>query len=199
MNIFISGGSKNGKSYLAQKIAVRQFGVINETSQSKKHLFYIATLPPTDSFSIEKIKKHQEEREHLNFETIECFNSLDKILQVVGPDDSIVFDSLSSFLKNNMFDEDGYRIAFNERILEKQLQLLTTQCKNVVIVSDYIYADINTHDDLTRFFIKNLALLDSYCTNVCDIVMEGTAGEFIFHKGYDTVKKNSYIFKNIQK
>ena len=62
MRVFISGGCKNGKSMLAQRIAVKQGAP----------LYYIATMIPYDDEDRARIRRHLKEREGWGFETIEC-------------------------------------------------------------------------------------------------------------------------------
>ena len=65
MNVFISGGCKNGKSMYAQNIA-------RDMAQSQNvPLYYIATMIPTDDEDRARIRRHLSERDGWGFETIE--------------------------------------------------------------------------------------------------------------------------------
>lgn len=65
MNVFISGGCKNGKSMYAQNIA-------RDMSQRQNvPLYYIATMIPADDEDRARIRRHLSERDGWGFETIE--------------------------------------------------------------------------------------------------------------------------------
>ena len=65
MNIFISGGCKNGKSYHAQELAR---GMAQENNLP---LYYLATMIPRDEEDDARIRRHLSEREGWGFDTIE--------------------------------------------------------------------------------------------------------------------------------
>ena len=65
MNIFISGGCKNGKSYHAQELAR------NMSREKSLPLYYLATMIPTDDEDRARIRRHLSEREGWGFDTIE--------------------------------------------------------------------------------------------------------------------------------
>ena len=158
MNIFISGGAKNGKSYYAQKRAKE---LAEETGLP---LYYIATMVPSDDEDRERIKRHLRERDGWGFITIEKPMGLCEIFdedylartdgnsicesgnsKVVGADKSGVFlvDSVTAILANSMFDaNDDY--AFNENAAKDvagDLTRFALTAKNAVFVSDFIYND----------------------------------------------------------
>jgi len=83
MKVYISGGAKNGKSTLAQKLAVlcaRYEKVLvgadgeptgKEPRENELPLYYIATMIPTDEEDRARIARHIGEREGLGFTTVE--------------------------------------------------------------------------------------------------------------------------------
>ena len=62
MNYFLSGGAKNGKSSLAQRIVCAQPG---------PH-YYLATMIPHDDEDLLRIRRHIDDRAGLGFATVEC-------------------------------------------------------------------------------------------------------------------------------
>ena len=62
MTYFLSGGSKSGKSMLAQKIA---------KALPAPH-YYLATLRPTDAEDRAIVARHLQERDGWGFTTLEC-------------------------------------------------------------------------------------------------------------------------------
>ena len=65
MNILISGGCKNGKSYYAQKLA------LSMAQEKSLPLYYLATMIPVDDEDRVRIERHLKEREGWGFDTIE--------------------------------------------------------------------------------------------------------------------------------
>ena len=102
MNIFISGGCKNGKSMHAQRIAKAM--AVSENVP----LYYVATMIPTDEEDRQRIRRHIEERAGWGFETLEQGRDICGALRD-GVDCRGVFllDSVTALLSNEMFRPDG--------------------------------------------------------------------------------------------
>ena len=62
MNYFLSGGAKNGKSSLAQRIVCAHPGP----------RYYLATMIPHDDEDLLRIRRHIDDRAGLGFTTVEC-------------------------------------------------------------------------------------------------------------------------------
>ncbi|MCL2834453.1 MAG: bifunctional adenosylcobinamide kinase/adenosylcobinamide-phosphate guanylyltransferase [Treponema sp.] len=181
MKYFISGGCKNGKSYLAQRLARAQQSAGN--SEKTCELYYIATMLPADAEDNERIARHRRERGGWGFTTIEQPYDIENILEKCGCRGSFLLDSLTALLANEMFLPDG---AVNENAQEKieaGLLKITASVKNIVIVSDYIYSDAVIFDPLTEQYRKSLAGLDRAAAKNCDTVLEAAYGNVIVHKG----------------
>ena len=78
MTIFLSGGAKNGKSTLAQELAVKLSGA------GKR--YYVATMIPTDEEDLARIRRHVADRDGLGFETIECSKNMLSCLDTADRD-----------------------------------------------------------------------------------------------------------------
>lgn len=65
MNVLISGGAKNGKSYYAQQLAKAM------ASEEGCPLYYVATMIPHDEEDEARILRHREERAGWGFATVE--------------------------------------------------------------------------------------------------------------------------------
>ena len=173
MQIFISGGCKNGKSTYAQTLARRHSG----------QLYYIATMTATDDEDIMRIKRHRGERVGMGFVTIEQPSDIEGILGKCDHGGSFLLDSLTALLANEMFsvigdfDSDAY-----ERVVAGLSKVLD-QIPNIVIVSDYIYSDAVQYDPFTENYRKSLAALDRLVAMRCDTVLEAAYTQIITHKG----------------
>ena len=191
MNVFVSGGAKNGKSMFAQKTA-------RDMAEEKGlPLYYIATMIPRDHEDRERIARHRREREGWGFETIECGEGLAGLLDgFVGatetgdeagsphrdeaagmaPQGVFLLDSVTALLSNEMFREDGsVDHEAPERVAEDCVAFAKAT-KNTVFVSDYIYGDGIGYDKLSEEYRHGLAMIDRRLAQVCERVVEVSAG-----------------------
>lgn len=177
MNIFISGGCKNGKSYHAQELAR------NMARERNLPLYYLATMIPHDEEDEARIRRHLSEREGWGFDTIEqgehiCEALRTKTVSGENVDSNGVFllDSVTALLSNEMFREDGTIDFDAPKRLAEELANFARETGNTVFVSDYIYSDSFAFDDFTEPYRQGLALLDRTLAKLCDQVVEVTYG-----------------------
>lgn len=177
MNIFISGGCKNGKSYHAQELAR------NMARERNLPLYYLATMIPHDEEDEARICRHLSEREGWGFDTIEqgehiCEALRTKTVSSENVDSNGVFllDSVTALLSNEMFREDGTIDFDAPKRLAEELTNFAQETGNTVFVSDYIYSDSFAFDDFTEPYRQGLALLDRTLAKLCDQVVEVTYG-----------------------
>ena len=156
MTIFLSGGAKNGKSTLAQELAVKLSGA------GKR--YYVATMIPTDEEDLARIRRHVADRDGLGFETIECSKNMLSCLDTADRDGTFLVDSATALLQNAMFPA------------EKNWQL-------DLVVSDFIYSDAQRYDETTERYRKSLAAIDRRLAAACDVVAEVAAGNPKLYKG----------------
>jgi adenosylcobinamide kinase/adenosylcobinamide-phosphate guanylyltransferase len=174
MNIFISGGAKNGKSTFAQNLAVELAG------KSGLPLYYIATMIARDEEDDARIKRHIEDRRGLGFRTIEEGMHVESILNEVSCDGVFLLDSVTAFVANRLFSEDEqgnfvYKPEEGPKLAE-ELVSLAERVKNIIFVSDYIYSDAGCFDEMTEYYRKTLAACDRKLAAVCDRVYEVISG-----------------------
>ena len=179
MNIYISGGCKNGKSHFAQEVAQKM------AREKNLPLYYLATMIPTDEEDKRRIKRHILEREGWGFETVEQGTDICKALEAEGVNPKGVFliDSVTALLQNEMFPIGE---EFNLDAVEKVSADLVEFAKrngNVVFVSDYIFSDARHFDDISETYLKGLATCGKALAKVCDEVWEVAYGNVIKYKG----------------
>lgn len=182
MNILISGGCKNGKSYYAQHLAKWQ------AEEDQRPLYYIATMEPADEEDHARIIRHREERNGWGFTTLE--KSTDIASLEADFSGSFLLDSVTALLSNEMFRRDGTvdREAYIR--LAEELVQLAEKSGNVVFVSDYIYSDAMSYDELTELYRKGLAWIDRVLAKKCDAVIEASYGSILFLKDVCNVGQN---------
>lgn len=177
MTYFISGGAKNGKSTLAQDLAVA-------LSKGGKH-YYVATMISTGKEDDERIRRHIADRDGMGFETVECSKDVMSCLKVADKNGTFLVDSATALLQNALFPvEKNYEMDLDaaRRCADELIQFART-VRHAVIVSDYIYSDAERYSESTEMYRKCLADIDCRLTAVCDTVIEVSAGQFIIHKG----------------
>lgn len=185
MNIFISGGCKNGKSYHAQELArqmAQELGV---------PLYYLATMIPVDEEDRARIQRHLREREGWGFLTIEQGRNITDCLkpgaltadgQPIDPKGVFLFDSVTALLSNEMFPYGApMDLDCGQRLASDLLEFARTT-GNTVFVSDYIYSEARTFDETTEAYRKTLGMLDRTLAHECDQVIEVTFGMKYLYK-----------------
>ena len=182
MNVLISGGAKNGKSYYAQQIA-SEFADCGP-------LYYIATMIPRDEEDRARIRRHVKEREGWGFTTLEQGKN---IAALIGREDvdlrgGFLLDSVTAVLENEMFPvamKDGQAefLGEDETAPERVKAELVAFAKavrdaggSVVFVSDGIYGDSCGYSESTEKYRRALAEADRALAEVCDRVTEVTYG-----------------------
>ena len=174
MNVFISGGCKNGKSSYAQKLALKL--------HSGRQLYYIATMKPVDDEDQNRIKRHIAERKGLGFETIEIFQDIHKLVDIADPKSLLLIDATTSLLANEMFKGSEVFSSAGKHIT-MGYDAVFSAFNDVIIVSDYIYASSQRYGEYTEIYRENLALIDRFCAKKCDAVIETVCGNYIAYKG----------------
>ena len=174
MTCFISGGAKCGKSSLAQHLAVA-------LSKGGKRC-YVATMIPTGQEDLERIRYHIADRAGMGFQTVECSQD---IMSVADPDGTFLVDSVTSLMQNALFPAYLHHQIDMESAKQCSDALVTFagSVKNAVFVSDYIYSDAEVYSDSTEAYRRCLASVDRRLAAICDVVIEVSAQQCIFHKG----------------
>ena len=175
MTYFISGGAKNGKSTLAQDIAVVLGG----------KRYYVATMISTGKEDDDRIRRHIADRDGLGFETVECFRNILDCLQTADKDGVFLVDSVTALIQNSLFPvEKNYEMDLEaaHRCTDELVKFART-VRHSVFVSDYIYSDAERHSESTEMYRKCLASIDRRLAKVCDTVIEVSAGQCVVHKG----------------
>lgn len=178
MIVFITGGAKNGKSSLAQDLAV-------SLSHGGKH-YYVATMIPSDQEDLRRIRLHIADREGLGFDTIECGkNILSCLTPEIDRTGSFLLDSVTALLLNELFPDPTsctMDVSAAQRCGE-ELIAFARSVSHMVLVSDYIYSDAAQYDEVTETYRRCLASIDRKLAAVSDLVLEVSAGNIITHKG----------------
>lgn len=172
MNYLIIGGSKSGKSQVGEKIAL---------TLNKHKVIYIATMKAYDEEDEKRIQLHIKSREGLNFTTIEKQSDLHEIIHGISSEDTVLIDSITSLLTNEMFISDEIEANPSQNILYGLKQILH-KARNTVIISDYIFNDAIMYDEVTENFKRQLSIINKGLAKICNKVIECSFGNAKYHK-----------------
>ena len=164
MNVFISGGAKNGKSDFAQNLAVQM------AKRTGRPLYYVATMIPHDDEDRARIDRHQWNRNGLGFRTIEAGKNLSAAL--TDPEGVYLIDSVTALLSNEMFREDGSMYHSAPRKITAELRELCRTFDCLIFVSDFMYSDTLRYSETVEEYKKGLAEIDKMLAQECDAAFE---------------------------
>lgn len=174
----ITGGCKNGKSSLAQDMAVALAG-------GGSH-YYIATMIPTDDEDLTRIAKHLADRDGLGFETIECGRHITDALKVSGGRGSYLLDSVTALLANEMFPGPEIDREAGPRVMEELLRF-ADEAEHAVLVFDGLFSDAAEFDETTENYRHWLAMLQGELIKKSEIAVEMCAGVPVYLKGSEAL------------
>lgn len=182
MNVFISGGCKNGKSSFAERIAKRI---------STGGLYYVATMIPYDKEDDKRIANHIASRAGMGFTTLEIPRRIEKCLEHGGKNASFLIDSVTALLVNELYPDihSGSADPLAAKRCREGLIAVARGAENAVFVSDYIFSDCERYDGFTEEYRAGLASIDRALARECDCVIELCAGNAIIHKGGGLIEK----------
>ena len=184
MRLLITGGSKSGKSMLAQRIA---------KALARGPLIYWATMEPTDGEDLERIKKHREERAGWGFETVECGRMLDGAPRP-DPAATVLFDSVTALFTNELFSGEYGRLLFAggdkkalasraEESAASGLLALSGGVQCFIAVADDVFRAGDGDEELTELWMRGYAGVLRRLAAEFDAVLEVSCGEAKLIKG----------------
>ena len=145
-------------------------------------LYYLATMIPADDEDVRRIEHHRLERKNWGFETIEAPRNISTATVHCDPNGSLLMDSVTALLANEMFDSYGNINYEAARKTRDDLIVVTQKFENIVFVSDYIFSDAAQYDNVTEMYREGLASLGTLLASICDQVFELCGGSIIVHK-----------------
>ncbi|WP_294341221.1 bifunctional adenosylcobinamide kinase/adenosylcobinamide-phosphate guanylyltransferase [uncultured Clostridium sp.] len=176
MICFVVGGSKSGKSSYGEREAIRL--------GNKDDLYYIATMKPYDKEDEERIRAHIKQREGFGFKTIEQYRDIERIVSNTSNTSTILIDSITSLLTNEMFFEEEMNDNSSIKIV-KGIKKIAQFFDNVVIISDYVFSDSIIYDQYTEQFRRELGNINIEIAKISDKVVECIFGNIQVHKNIE--------------
>lgn len=150
--VLVTGGSRSGKSVLAEKKAV-EYG--------EGSVLYIATAIPTDDDMRERIRMHQERRD-ARWDTHEGFKDISQALERTDKTTALL-DCITVFITNYMFDQErDFDTITKEEIheledmildeLRKIIETARREEKNLIMVTNEVGMCIVSPYRMSRIF-----------------------------------------------
>ena len=169
MMILIIGGARSGKSEYAERRAM----------QLSDRRVYVATSEVFDEEMAHRVELHRSRREGLGFTTIERARDLGGLELPEGC--CVLIESLSVWLANEMFGAEGVDVRAGEKVYSEVLSL-RERAEHVVLVSDDVFSDGVSYDDLTEKWRRELGRLHVRLAVLADEVVEVVAGLPVIYK-----------------
>ncbi len=149
-------------------------------------------MNPYDSEDLKRIENHLKNREKYDFKTIEKHRNLNEIFHKLSKEDTVLLDSLTSLVTNEMFVGKEFNESVHSNIL-KDIKRLGTKVSNLVIVSDYVFSDGIKYDSYTESFKRELGKINCELASFSDVVIEASFGNLIFHKGEEVLEDENFL------
>ncbi|MCR5347660.1 MAG: bifunctional adenosylcobinamide kinase/adenosylcobinamide-phosphate guanylyltransferase [Fretibacterium sp.] len=170
MFIFVSGGTRSGKSEWAEQLAL--------TLSRDNPRVYLATARIVDEDMRCRVARHQKARSGRGFLTLERSRDLGGIFHAIPANALVLLECLPNWLANEMFPEDGNICGaggLEEEIFRTALAL-RERCRHLLIVSDDIFSDGVVYDEVTESYRRLLGRLHVRLAGVSDAAVECIAG-----------------------
>lgn len=178
MKILVTGGCKNGKSSLAERIAAKL--------SDEDHRYYVATMIPGDPEDEARIEKHKRSRAGKHFQTLERPLAASFSEGSMDPGGTFLVDSVTAILGNEMFRPPAWKcdLTAGERVKAALLQF-AGKVRNAVFVTDSIGHDAENYAETTETYRAALADCGRALADICDTVIWVNAGipKFIKREG----------------
>ncbi len=169
MMILITGGSKCGKSSLAERL-------LQNISKNK---YYLATMKPFGEDAHQAISRHREMRKAKNFITIEQYTDIDKIQ--IPAHSAVLLECMGNLCANEMFRED--EIFYPVEKIIRNLKFLHAMTDMLVIVTNEVGMDGISYSAGTMQYISAMAELNQNIAQMADTVIECVCGIPLVIKG----------------
>ena len=169
--VFISGAARSGKSEWAETYAL--------SLADGKKLVYIATARADDPEMRRRVALHQASRRDKGFETLERYTGVGGVVSQISLDSTVLLECLGTLLANEMFSDSP---LFNVRKIFDDVLSLRARAANLLVVSNDIFSDGISYDELTEKYRQALGALHVMLAGAADLAVECVAGQSVFHR-----------------
>ena len=190
MMVLVVGGSGSGKSSYAEKVtvslaqeSVKEITKSENTSLSDFKLnipkkYYLATMQVFDDEGRKKVERHRNLRSGKGFFTIEQPTRISGALEKMEDGDrAVLLECISNLTANEMFSEKKAmtEIQVTENVI-RDIKMLKEQTNHLVVVSNNIFEDGTTYDEITTKYIRAMGKINQKLAALADRVVEVVEG-----------------------
>ena len=172
MLALIYGGSGSGKSELAENMLLA-------SRREGSPLLYVATMRPDGGEARGRIARHQANRSHKGFATIERYTDLGGMTIPDGA--NVLLECLGNVVANEMFAPGGAGEAAGDAVL-RGLEHIARSAGRTIVVTNDVFSDGVEHTAETGVYLRVLAELNRAVAAKSAIVIETVCGIPLRHK-----------------
>ena len=169
MTTLITGGSKCGKSSLAENIL--------DSFQGRK--IYIAAMQPFGADAYEAIERHRKMRAGKGFETIEKYTDIHELK--LSCESAVLLECMGNLCANEMFSGD--LISDPSDKIVNGIKKLSDSVSELVIVTNQVGSDGIVYAEETMEYIRILGEINRRTAEIADNVIECVYGIPVLLKG----------------
>lgn len=168
MLILITGGSKNGKSHIAEAI-IEKYDLPR---------IYIATMEPFCAEAQTAIERHRKNRAGKGFTTIEKYTDINEV--ALSDKCAVLLECACNLCANEMFSKGVINPVSK---IMSGIESLLEKSEVLVIVTNQVGDDGINYSDETMNYIKNMGKLNIKLAEKADYVIDAVYGIPVFLKG----------------
>ena len=169
MTTLITGGSKCGKSSLAENIL--------DSFQGRK--IYIAAMQPFGADAYEAIERHRKMRAGKGFETIEKYTDIHELM--LSRECAVLLECMGNLCANEMFSGD--LVSDPPDKIVNGIMKLSYSVSELVIVTNQVGSDGIVYAEETMEYIRILGEINRRTAEIADNVIECVYGIPVLLKG----------------
>ena len=162
MTTLMIGGSKSGKSGLAERL-ISGFG-------GRK--IYIATMKPYGTEAAAVIERHRIQRAGKGFETVERYTDIGEL--VLPENCAVLLECIGNLCANEMFT--GEKMLRPAEKITRGIRLLSERVSELAVVSVIVGSDGINYEDGTAAYIEEIGRINSGIAEFADNVIECVYG-----------------------
>lgn len=169
--LLVTGGSRSGKSRYAQQRAEAFSG----------SRLYVATAPVIDREMEQRIRKHQKERKHRHWKTLEAPVELASALESAHQETVVLVDCLTLWVNNLMYEAEQRGTELSEAAIKRRCQELLNACKDhpatIIFVTNETGMGIVPENKISRRFRDLAGRVNQLVAAACDEVVLVVCGQ----------------------
>lgn len=169
MITLVTGGSKCGKSSLAEKLL--------DGFRGRK--FYIATMQPFGEEALEAIECHRKMRSQKGFGTIEKYTDIHEV--TLPTDSAVLLECVGNLCANEMFSESGMCCPADKIV--SGIKKLSETAAELIIVTNQVGSDGIDYAEGTAEYIRLMGEVNRRIAAFCNNVIECVYGVPVVLKG----------------